>query len=572
MRKYLLFISLICSIVFMDCAKSNEKELFSFDIPNQICEVNINGLNVDVGVYRHIDVSKLRPVLVVSKGAKVYPPSGAMVDFTNPVAYTVVAENGSRATYIVTVKRILNSGKEILSFTIPNYTSNVFFNGSNIDVEVYTFVDVSSLVPIITCSPKATVYPKSGEQVNFTNPVTYAVTAQDGSMAYYTVTVKKILSRETDIRKVELVGTQQIFERVGDSIFIYVPYETDITNIKTDVTLFDSTTTISPSSGTYMNFSTPQVYTATSSDGMSRNYVVAVKRSPWRKVGNGAFSPRDEIGCLVFKNKIWIFAGWISGQTLHSGEIWNTSDGKNWQKVVTNAPWQAPNTIRFTLFKDSVYAINGGLSCEEIWRSGDCINWEKVVDSVPWGRRHNPYVVVFNNKLWLMGGHDLLNKSTETKVYNDIWSSSDGINWILEKEYAEWPPRGLIYGNVVLNGYIYMYGGGVYTTELWESHKDVWRSSNGINWQRIVYESPWERRAFHTITVHNGKMWLLGGGSQNMNSYVSNEVWYSINGYTWEKMKYTFFPSRHAGGFISFNGKLWIIAGLSCNDIWVLEE
>jgi hypothetical protein len=49
--------------------------------------------------------------------------------------------------------------------------------------------DLSSLVPTITISDHATVEPASGVAQNFTNPVTYRVTAQDGSRQDYTVSV-----------------------------------------------------------------------------------------------------------------------------------------------------------------------------------------------------------------------------------------------------------------------------------------------------------------------------------------------------------------------------------------------
>ena len=49
--------------------------------------------------------------------------------------------------------------------------------------------DVTSLVPIITISEKASISPASGVPTDFTNPVVYTVTAEDGSKATYTATV-----------------------------------------------------------------------------------------------------------------------------------------------------------------------------------------------------------------------------------------------------------------------------------------------------------------------------------------------------------------------------------------------
>jgi hypothetical protein len=49
--------------------------------------------------------------------------------------------------------------------------------------------DVKVLAPIITTSDKATVSPSSGVAQDFTSPVKYMVTAQEGTTAEYTVTV-----------------------------------------------------------------------------------------------------------------------------------------------------------------------------------------------------------------------------------------------------------------------------------------------------------------------------------------------------------------------------------------------
>ena len=51
-----------------------------------------------------IDKSAIRPQVLVSAGAVVTPKSGELQDFTNPVEYKVVSENGENTkTYMITV-------------------------------------------------------------------------------------------------------------------------------------------------------------------------------------------------------------------------------------------------------------------------------------------------------------------------------------------------------------------------------------------------------------------------------------------------------------------------------------
>ena len=61
-----------------------------------------------------------------------------------------------------------------------------------INLTVSSDTDVTSLTPTISVSGNATVSPLSGVAQDFTNPVIYSVTAQDGSTQNYTVTVTPV--------------------------------------------------------------------------------------------------------------------------------------------------------------------------------------------------------------------------------------------------------------------------------------------------------------------------------------------------------------------------------------------
>ena len=77
---------------------------------------------------------------------------------------------------------------KITSFKIGNVTGVI--TNTAIAVEVANGTDVTQLKPTIVVSKDATVSPKSGTKKDFTNPVTYTVTAEDGTTkTVYTVTV-----------------------------------------------------------------------------------------------------------------------------------------------------------------------------------------------------------------------------------------------------------------------------------------------------------------------------------------------------------------------------------------------
>lgn len=85
----------------------------------------------------------------------------------------------------VSVTAALSSAKDITSFKIGEAVGAI--TGTDIAVEVPAGTDVTAVTPDIVASDKASVTP-TGDQ-DFTDPVQYTVTAEDGSTKVYTVTV-----------------------------------------------------------------------------------------------------------------------------------------------------------------------------------------------------------------------------------------------------------------------------------------------------------------------------------------------------------------------------------------------
>ena len=42
-------------------------------------------------------------------------------------------------------------------------------------------------------------------------------------------------------------------------------------------------------------------------------------------------------------------------------------------------------------------------------------------------------------------------------------------------------------------------------------YKDVWYSSDGINWHELEGEIPWEGRFDHATVVFDNKIWIIAG-------------------------------------------------------------
>ena len=138
------------------------------------------------------DVTQLKPTITISNYATIEPESGVPQDFTNPVYYTVTAMSGATAQYMVeAIVHDADNEKSILSFRFDALDEDGIIDeiARRISFVLPDETDVTQLVPTIEVSEGATVEPASGVAQDFTNPVTYTVTAQNGTTAVYTVMV-----------------------------------------------------------------------------------------------------------------------------------------------------------------------------------------------------------------------------------------------------------------------------------------------------------------------------------------------------------------------------------------------
>ena len=131
------------SATMTSCEKeSNSKQIlgFGFTTPAAVGVIDEAGKTVKVAVPEGTDITALSPIISVSEKATVSPASGVVTNFTNPVQYTVTAEDGSTAAYTVTVT--IGAGGEPVELTSPITTNTTlkdlglpidyFFNGDGV--------------------------------------------------------------------------------------------------------------------------------------------------------------------------------------------------------------------------------------------------------------------------------------------------------------------------------------------------------------------------------------------------------------------------------------------------------
>jgi hypothetical protein len=273
------------------------------------------------------------------------------------------------------------------------------------------------------------------------------------------------------------------------------------------------------------------------------------------------FNPRDTNWTTVFKGKMYTGNGWYHGGA-YSRDLWASSEGRTWILVSDNTPYEPFSQL--TVFKDKMWAIGGG-----VWSSENGKDWKAELAATPfgvWGE-----TVVHKGILWRIATGDY-----------GVWKSSDGIHWELANKDPQFGSRYWA-GIVSFKSKLWLMGGRTtapnHPPELtypeYTTFNDVWTSEDGITWERMMENAPWEPRMWHKVSVYEDKIWLLGGLSNRDNCNL-NDVWVSEDGMNWKKMEFeNIWSPRHEFGVCVFDNKLWVIGGNAwpvVNDVWYFKR
>lgn len=179
--------------------------VFSFASPAATGTIDENAKTIKVIVPYGTNVTALVATFTttgsgVKVGSKVQVSGTTANNFSNPVIYTLTAADGSAASYTVTVATTPPASSKAItafSFSSVEATGTIDEAAKIITVKVPYGTNVTGLVATFTNTGSSinvgsTVQVSGATANNFSNPVIYAVTAQDGSIASYVVTVTAI--------------------------------------------------------------------------------------------------------------------------------------------------------------------------------------------------------------------------------------------------------------------------------------------------------------------------------------------------------------------------------------------
>jgi hypothetical protein len=309
----------------------------------------------------------------------------------------------------------------------------------------------------------------------------------------------------------------------------------------------------------------------------------------WFNTTTAAFPGFSRFGhtSLVFDGRMWTLGGANTGSALLN-DVWYSADGTQWTEALANN--SAPGTIQFSqrfnhtsvVFNNLMWVLGGSTTggtafVNDVWSSPDGVNWTMAVTNnasggtTQFSQRDYQASVVFNNKIWVIGGTNVASQ------FNDVWYSSDGTTWTQSLPNTATPGTTQFsqrYGHtsVAYNGLMWVIGGGNGTT----CFNDVWSSPDGQNWTKVLANNSsagttqFSQRWGHASVVYDGLMWVIGG--RNSSGFF-NDVWYSSDGVIWrESTKDASFSPRLDFTYLAFNNEMWVIAGINggtiLNDVW----
>jgi len=312
---------------------------------------------------------------------------------------------------------------------------------------------------------------------------------------------------------------------------------------------------------------------------------VARSRHPdhWENVtDSAAWDDRFYHTSVVFNNKVWVMGGYAASGV--KNDIWSTpsSNGADWTQAVTSsARWSPRATAASVVFKDKIW-IMGGFDrdftiLDDIWFSTNksASQWTKVTTTNSWPKRQGLAAAVFKmngtSKIFVSGG---LSDNNNQVYYNDVWSSSNGVDWTQVTSNSPWIGR-RYHQMLSFNNKLWVIGG---LDSRNNGLNDVWYSTNGADWTQVTTSSiPWTGRGMHKVAIKGNKMWLTGGVRYSADSTPSmiymNDVWKSSNGIDWTLVNSAApWGVRSGHTSVSADDKLWVMGGglglPGYNDVW----
>ncbi|MEE9364597.1 MAG: hypothetical protein V3U92_18510 [Cellulophaga sp.] len=209
LKRFSLYI--LVSLLVISCSKENTgtdskkeeikktlsdaKEIVSFKIKysNETYTSSISNDTISYILPGGFDLTNLSPTIVISEKSTVTPASGTKQNFTHPIIYTVKAEDNSTKKYVAVIESLSTAKSFYWAYEAENAATSYSIQNKNLaDIDtilqkVPYLTNLKEITSKIEISETATSIPASGETLDYSSPVKYIVTAEDGSTKEYLI-------------------------------------------------------------------------------------------------------------------------------------------------------------------------------------------------------------------------------------------------------------------------------------------------------------------------------------------------------------------------------------------------
>ena len=249
----------------------------------------------------------------------------------------------------------------------------------------------------------------------------------------------------------------------------------------------------------------------------------------------------------------------------------DTLSGNDWKEATSSAQFSVRQYFTVLVFDEKLWVIGGSDAMtiySDVWYSGDGVTWTEATASAEFGKRYGHASVVFDDKMWVIGGVDGDNESR-----NDVWYSTDGVTWREATASAGFTPR---YAHSSAAGYGQMWVMGGRSGD--DAMNDVWYSVDGVNWFCATDDAEFSPRQDHASTYFNDKLWVIGGIDTPIEENLFlDDVWYSEDGEKWTKATEGAFTGRENMPLITADERMWMLGGFTnphsfSNQVWKTSD
>ncbi|QCX01213.1 hypothetical protein FGM00_14235 [Aggregatimonas sangjinii] len=226
---------------------------------------------------------------------------------------------------------------------------------------------------------------------------------------------------------------------------------------------------------------------------------------------------------VAFRDTLWTLGGRTRiGKNTRSRYMFPTYGHGLFDPGVApyDAPWERREMHTSAVFLDKVWVLGGvnaaDVPLNDVWSTADVKGWDESGEHnpAPWSARFGHTSVVFDDRLWVIGGFD------GTNYLNDVWYTTDGATWTEATPNAPFLPR-VSHAAVVYDNKIWLYGG----DDPSRVFGDIWYSENGQDWTRFALGGNYERRVRPTLNAFNDQMVLIGGWDWDDPEKYYNDIW-----------------------------------------------